>query len=132
MKAVREALGETQKTMSSRLGLGETTWQAYERNINKPGAETLEKVADLGFSIDWILTGRGEMRGGSGAHVDEQSLNAALELVEDWLVKNRRTMTPARKAQVVSSIYSMAAEAAAEGKPPIEARQVAQILKLVG
>lgn len=62
LRDLRAALGETQKSMSSRLGLGETTWQSYERGLNKPGAETLEKVAALGFSVDWLLTGRGAMR----------------------------------------------------------------------
>lgn len=61
LKQVRASLGITQKTMSARLGLGTTTWQSYELGKNLPGTEIYLKLAQMGYSIDWILTGAGTM-----------------------------------------------------------------------
>ncbi len=68
IKRVRDTLGKSQKEMALDLDLGVTTWQTYERGLHKPGWDVLEKLAALGFSPTWLLTGEGEMRpGGAGA-----------------------------------------------------------------
>ena len=56
LKQIRQSLNKTQKEMSSFLGLGEITWQNYERGISKPKLETLEKLSRLGFNINWITS----------------------------------------------------------------------------
>lgn len=67
LKQVRGALGETQKNMSTRLGMSENTWQSYERGLGVPKFETLEKLAELGFNPNWIVTGKGPMREGDAS-----------------------------------------------------------------
>ena len=52
LKKIRENLKKTQKEMSAFLGLGEITWQNYERGISKP---------KLGYNIAWVTTGNGSM-----------------------------------------------------------------------
>ena len=61
LKKIRENLKKTQKEMSAFLGLGEITWQNYERGISKPKLATMEKLASLGYNILWITTGNGSM-----------------------------------------------------------------------
>ncbi len=61
LKKIRENLGKTQKEMSSLLGLGEITWQNYERGISKPKLAVLEKLSSMGYDISWITTGVGNM-----------------------------------------------------------------------
>ena len=61
LKKIRENLGKTQKEMSSLLGLGEITWQNYERGISKPKLAVLEKLSSMGYDISWITTGIGNM-----------------------------------------------------------------------
>ncbi|MGN0929041.1 MAG: helix-turn-helix domain-containing protein [Alphaproteobacteria bacterium] len=56
LKQIRISLGKTQKEMSAYLGLGEVTWQNYERGISKPKLKTLQKLADMGFNINWITS----------------------------------------------------------------------------
>ena len=56
LKQIRMKLNKTQKEMSALLGLGEITWQNYERGISKPKIETLEKLAKLGFNINWVTS----------------------------------------------------------------------------
>ncbi|MGR0183402.1 helix-turn-helix domain-containing protein [Azospirillum aestuarii] len=59
--AIRKALGETQKAMGERMGVGTNTWPVLEREGRLPKAETLTKLAETGFSIDWLVTGEGTM-----------------------------------------------------------------------
>src|ERR1700761_4684074 len=61
LKLIRIELGHTQKNMSDLLGLGIRTWQTYELGSSLPKAETLNQLSALGYSIDWVLTGRGPM-----------------------------------------------------------------------
>ena len=67
LEAVRKALGETQKSMSTRYGLGESTWQTLERDGRLPKTETLTRLAADGVSIDWLVTGDGPMMRGQAA-----------------------------------------------------------------
>ena len=61
LKKIRENLKKTQKEMSAFLGLGEITWQNYERGVSKPKLTVMEKLASLGYNISWITTGNGNM-----------------------------------------------------------------------
>ncbi len=63
LRTIRRDLGMNQKEMSLHLGLGESTWQNYERELNIPGGEVLSKIAALGYNTDWIITGMGPIRG---------------------------------------------------------------------
>ena len=77
LKKVRLELGETQKSMSRQLGLGDTTWQRYELDGATPGADVLEKVARLGFNGHWLLTGEGPMRAGDREERESAALSEA-------------------------------------------------------
>lgn len=72
LKKIREDLGKTQKEMSAFLGLGEITWQNYERGISKPKLAVLEKLTSIGYNISWITTGIGNM---NSAQVFENNEN---------------------------------------------------------
>lgn len=62
LRMVRELLGETQRGMSERFALGINTWQVYERMDRLPKDQALIELVGLGVSIDWLITGKGEMR----------------------------------------------------------------------
>ena len=47
LKQIRLSLKKTQKEMSALLGLGEITWQNYERGISKPKLETLDTTSSM-------------------------------------------------------------------------------------
>lgn len=98
LRAIRERLGDTQKNMSRRLGLGENTWQSYERGLSYPDAAVLEKLASFGFNGHWILTGSGRIRPAE-TRLDE--IEAALHV---------RTPTADELAQEASEWESMRLE----------------------
>lgn len=135
LREVRTNLGLTQPEVAARMGVSNRAYQTYEAGERQPKAADLAGLHGEGIDLNWLLTGEGGMYRNPPLEalpvVDEDLLCEALKLVEDWLTANRRTMAPAKKAEVVIGIYSMASEDAAEGKP-LEARRVAHILKLVG
>lgn len=64
LETVRTDLDEPSAlSMSKRLGLGPNTWRLLEEGANLPSSATLLKLAELGFSPGWVLTGTGSMRG---------------------------------------------------------------------
>lgn len=59
---IRADAAMTQKMMSSRLGLGQNSWQRLEAGLNAPSGETLLAISELGYDPTWVLTGSGTMR----------------------------------------------------------------------
>lgn len=136
LREVRAALEITQAQMAARMRVKLRAYQTYEAGERQPRASDLAPLTEVGIDLNWLLAGTGQMRRAAPAAppgpIDEQMLAETLRLVEDWLAAHRRTMTPARKAEVAASIYAMAVEDAAAGRPAVDERRVAQILKLVG
>ncbi|EGX99847.1 putative transcriptional regulator, XRE family [Nitrospirillum viridazoti Y2] len=73
LRTVREALGETHRSISLRLGMGPNTWRECEETGRLPKTEPLQKLNALGFSIDWLLTGRRAMKVGDVAEMPAPS-----------------------------------------------------------
>ncbi len=48
--------------MASLINMSYKGWQQYESGDSIPGGKVLQSLANLGFSVNWILTGEGEMR----------------------------------------------------------------------
>lgn len=75
LKIAREALGKTQKEMSSLLDLSANGWQPYERGTSIPGGKVIEGLAKLGLNLNWIMTGKGEMWERKGGGVSQHASN---------------------------------------------------------
>ena len=61
LKIVREYLAKSQRDMSVTVGLGISVWRSYEIGSSFPGGKVFEALARLGFNVNWLLTGEGEM-----------------------------------------------------------------------
>jgi transcriptional regulator with XRE-family HTH domain len=91
LKQVRESLGYTQKEMAKAVSVILQTWQVYEAGKSVPGGNVLESLARLGFNVNWILTGEGEMKRGDSNQIlslDEDLLASIIISVIDFAVKN--------------------------------------------
>ena len=77
LKKIREKLGKTQKEMGALVSVHERAWQKYEKGANIPGGEVLQALADLGFNINWILTGKGDMHEHEGEKTVTYGTNKA-------------------------------------------------------
>lgn len=61
LKFIRDSLGCSQREMSKMVGSSYSAWQSYESGTSVPGGRVLERLALLGFNVNWILTGEGEI-----------------------------------------------------------------------
>ena len=151
LRSIRSYLDLSQDGMSERFGLGVGGWKRLEKEGRTPKDEVLAALFAAGIDLNWLLTGANPgglwvvskdgtrvpyISTGAAATappaLDEQLLAETLKLIDDWLSANRRTMTAARKAQIAASIYAMAMDDAAEGRPALDAKRIAHILKLAG
>lgn len=101
----REILGYTQKDTASILGVKSTTYSSYEKGNTPPSCRLLLMLAERGFNVNWVLTGRGEMlqkdmKGQISIYepCHEPQINAVLELVETLFNRLKR-FENARKAK---------------------------------
>ncbi len=69
-----ESLFPTKSSLAQALGISYHGLQAYFTDKNKPGADFLIKLHDLGCDINWLLTGKETKR----------------ENIESILLENRR------------------------------------------
>lgn len=60
-RLVRMHFGLTRKAMTERLNIANSLWNQYELALREPGCNTLTRLLELGISIDWLLSGRGNM-----------------------------------------------------------------------
>lgn len=64
LKLVRDGLSQSQAAAG--LGIPQMTWSNYERGRNEPRYEILDAICThFGVNADWLLFGRGPMRGGA-------------------------------------------------------------------
>ncbi len=61
LKQIRESFKKTQKEIAGDVSVSVQMWQAYEAGKSVPGGNVLEALARMGFNVNWILTGEGEM-----------------------------------------------------------------------
>lgn len=66
LRQALDALGLKITEASEKSGIPYRSWQNYLRGERDPGAEALQAMSTrLGISIDWLLTGQGEMLRGA-------------------------------------------------------------------
>ncbi|MCL4503848.1 MAG: helix-turn-helix domain-containing protein [Deltaproteobacteria bacterium] len=114
----------TQVEFAEVLGITQGTVNKYERELIFPSEDILNKITDYGkVKIEWLLHGEAKPRvqeeverlekpipGALGppgyfAAVDSTVLAQILGSIETTLKKERRELSPTRKAHLVSILY---------------------------
>lgn len=107
LMAIRVASGLTQSDFADKLGLSLRAYANYERGEREMPTALFRSLVDT-FRIDplWQLTGPGDDPVQVGERVlDIDLMEAVIRLIEDWLVKHRRTLKPDKKARVIRLSY---------------------------
>lgn len=104
-----------QDQASSLLGIKFSTYQKYEMDISKPGADALESFANAGINVNWLLTGQGPMLLADlaaksqapepSSPVNYELLQSLIEMLERILKERRLVLEPARKAAAIQIMY---------------------------
>ncbi len=70
----RKHLGLNAAEMADRVGLKDRkSWERYERDESSPKADVLSRLSSLGFDVNWVLTGEGQMLKGAAAPISHGS-----------------------------------------------------------
>jgi len=62
LKIIRKDISETQKGMARLIGASYRTYQEWEAHNNAPNGKYLHVISQMGYNINWLLTGGGEMK----------------------------------------------------------------------
>jgi hypothetical protein len=123
--------------MAGQLGVALRSYAHYEHGTREISALVLQRLSELGFNANWVLTGQGAERQISAlgigadagrsqpARLDPEKLRFALEVVEEALAASGRAADPAGKAHLVAKIYETFLEEADVG------RATATVLRLI-
>ena len=129
IKAAADRIGGLE-TLAPRLtDVSRRTLSDWSNDKTEPRASSIAEICEItGVSVDWLVTGNGEMLGSQPAiaHVairDMSLLKEAIELIEQGLAEARRVATPAGKAEMISAAYEILRDGSAASP--------AQIIRLV-
>lgn len=129
---VRKKLGFPERPhFADHLGVPKETLGNYERGDREPNAELLTIYRRrFGVNLNWVITGEGDMFD-AGASPNSAFLCTAIQLVDDWLATQSRTMPAATKAEIVGQLYQIITEDVQAGQPQLDQRRAQQFLRLI-
>ncbi len=107
LATIRTSAELTQEAIAGRLGLTLRAYGSYERG-DREIPTALFRALYKEFDIDpvWLLTGPGDSPVRSGERrLNGDLLERIVELIEGWLVRNRKTLRPEKKARVIRLAY---------------------------
>lgn len=114
LKEMREALGLDQAEFGKSIGIASRdTIYRWEKENGYPPGNVLHAINDkYGINIDWIVTGRGSMKGEATRaprvkppQLDTDVLNQVIVGVEKALAGIRRVLKPEKKAELIILLY---------------------------
>lgn len=82
LKEIRANQGLSQALIAKELGCSLPAWQGYESGKNIPGGKVLKRIAELGYNLNWVLTGDGPIRLSEGEK-DKLSYDDAHRYIRD-------------------------------------------------
>jgi transcriptional regulator with XRE-family HTH domain len=80
LKTLRLDASLSQKSIAERLGMPQSTWGNYENQKAEPNITLLGKIcSEFDVNIEWLLLGRGPMRGNGNCFHEEERLKGEKE-----------------------------------------------------
>jgi len=113
LKVARGALGLSQTEAASGSSVPVGTLRKYEQGPSLPGAEAIAGFIRLGINSNWLLTGEGPMLLADlnpAGNLEPERLRLSIETVEEGLRQTKRTMEPAKRAELVLAVYDLYAD----------------------
>ncbi len=104
--------GISQLDFATKIGVNKELIGKYERGLNVPGGDILSRIHDAtGVSLDWLISGKGNMlynqplsQRGS---VNEVLLELVIQQVEQALEQSEVTLTRKKKVKLIAIIYEL-------------------------
>jgi len=107
---IRQALNINQSVIKNDVGCSLASWQEYETAKSAPNAKVLEALVEKGFNVNWILTGRGEMKitdkpVTTASSLNYKALKIIIKTIENEILNNEANLSPSGIAQIVAATY---------------------------
>ena len=104
-RAIRAAEGLSQIAMAKIPTL--KGWQVYELGKRLPGSEAYITLAEMGYSVDWLLTGKGEMRSNDeGEPINKKAMDTALGVLKSEIqTSQNQAFTFSELCEALQDIY---------------------------
>ena len=111
----------SQAEFATMLGVHKGTYGFWEREEREIGADALATICRLGWNANWLLTGEGpeqlvDLATSQALGIDLDSLQDAIQVVEEGLTTHRRMMRPAQKAELINEVYLLFVEEGVEAE----------------
>lgn len=110
--AVRATSGLSQNEFAESVGLSPRAYGNYERGEREMPVALFKTLCES-YSIDpvWLLMGPGlEPVRVTTRRIDAALLETLIRMIEEWLIKNRRTLKPDKKARLIRLAYEHCSE----------------------
>lgn len=122
--------------LAEAAGIPRRSLENYLNGTSEPKLSVLAAIARAaGMSLAWLATGTTDSGAPTSPRDDgplrPEALESAIRIVERWLDAHRRVMQPEKKAAVVLAIYEIILQDLEEGRPPLDDKRVAAIIRLV-
>lgn len=127
MKLFRESINLTQDQLASQIEGSKRGIQDNEWGKAAPNSKILIGLANLGLNINWLLLGEGEMliSRKTTATGDLNLFADAMEIIDLYLQRSGKTLTPEKKRKAVETLYRLS-----EGKSTIDTSVAEMIMQL--
>lgn len=118
IEAIADELGG-KRALSKKTGIHETQIYRYINGTSAPDLQRLAMIAVAGDeSLDWLVLGRSSKKYREANHTDANSaeshdaingdlLQTIVAAVEEALIDAGRTLSPEKKSELISLLYSM-------------------------
>lgn len=110
IRSEREHLGHSQDQWASAAGIHRNTQAKYERSEGAPDANYLAAIEEIGADIAYIVTGEKSVyvRASEALARECAIISNVVEDLEVALERSGRTLSPQKKARVVSMLFRLA------------------------
>ncbi|WP_020675522.1 helix-turn-helix domain-containing protein [Geopsychrobacter electrodiphilus] len=137
LKKVVAETGLSQSAFAKKIHVSPSLMTEALKGRSQLSERTLHSVEDVfGIKIQWLESGEGPMRT-EHSHTNETetayqiddtvTLRAVIEAVEEYLQGEKRNLAPAKKAELITTLYEMFSEE--EGRQ-VDKKTVAKLIRL--
>lgn len=125
LREERLRLNLSQTAFGATAGVTKKSQMLYEAGERSPDGVYLAAIAAAGADVLYILTGSHSHKVAvPTSGMDMPRFQLAIEAVEEGLVAAKRTMKPAKKAELFLAVYDMM------GEPSVTKARVLKLVKL--
>lgn len=115
LRMFRESRKQTQSQFANEMDMSTTGLQSNEANRSLPNSKLLIELYQRGLNINWLISGDGAMLQTEVATLQPKSNDLslfaeAMEVIDLYLEKSGKTMSPANKRKAVEALYKLSIE----------------------